>query len=99
VEVAREALGQETFSAPFLARYDERCRRFFQGDFGSAALVTEFLAHPALGRPLAMWALKQVEKNCLLDQEYARMIAGFFTGIHPRRRFLKLKWLARTIFA
>jgi len=99
VDVVREALHQGAFTADFLATYDERCRRFFRGDFGSAAVVTGFLAHPTLGKPLAMWALKQVEKNCVLDQDYARMIAGFFTGMVPRKRFLKLKWIARTIFA
>jgi geranylgeranyl reductase family protein len=99
VDVAREALDRGVFTSDFLATYDERCRRFFRGDFGSAAVVTGFLAHPALGRPLAMWALKKVEKNCVLDQDYARMIAGFFTGMVPRKRFLKLKWLKRTIFA
>ena len=61
--------------------------------------MTGFLAHPTLGKPLAMWALKKVEKNCVLDEDYARMIAGFFTGMVPRKRFLKLKWMARTIFA
>ena len=98
VDVAREALQHGAFTAGFLARYDERCRRFFQADFGSAAFVTGFLAHPALGKPLAMWGLKQVEKNCLLDPDYARMIAGFFTGMYPRKRFLKPKWLAKTLF-
>lgn len=99
VEVVREALRRGTFSAGFLATYDERCRRTFQADFGSAARVTGFLAHPAIGKPLAMWALKQVEKNCLLDAGYARMIAAFFTGTLPRKRFLKPKWIARTILA
>jgi geranylgeranyl reductase family protein len=99
VDVVRQALHRGTFTADFMATYDERCRRFFKGDFGSAAVVTGFLAHPTLGKPLAMWALKKVEKNCVLDQDYARMIAGFFTGLVPRKRFLKLKWLARTIFA
>ena len=98
VDVVREALHRGTFTAGFLATYDQRCRRFFKGDFGSAARVTSFLAHPTLGKPLAMWALKQVEKNCVLDQDYARMIAGFFTGMYPRKRFLQPKWLARTIF-
>jgi geranylgeranyl reductase family protein len=98
-DVVREALRRGAFTSDFLATYDERCRRFFRGDFGSAAFVTGFLAHPVLGRPLAMWALKKVEKNCVLDQDYARMIAGFFTGMVPRKRFLKLKWLKRTIFA
>ena len=99
VNVVREALDQGAFAAGFLATYDERCKRFFKGDFGSAAFVTDFLAHPTLGKPLAMWALKQVEKNCVLDQDYARMIAGFFTGTYPRKRFLKPKWLIKTIFA
>ncbi len=98
VGVARDALRRGVFGERFLARYDERCRRYFDADFGSAALVTGFLAHPALGKPLAMWGLKQVEKNCLLDQEYARMIAGFFTGVCPRKRFLKPKWLVKTLF-
>jgi geranylgeranyl reductase family protein len=98
VDVAQQAIHQGTFTAGFLARYDERCRRFFHADFGSAALVTDFLAHPAFGKPLAMWGLKKVEKNCLLDPNYARMIAGFFTGMYPRKRFLKPKWLAKTIF-
>jgi flavin-dependent dehydrogenase len=99
VDVVREALHRSAFTADFLATYDERCRRFFRGDFGSAAVVTSFLAHPTLGKPLAMWALKKVEKNCVLNEDYARMIAGFFTGLVPRKRFLKLKWIARTIFA
>ncbi len=99
VDVAREALLRESFGAGFLSGYDERCRRFFRDDFGSASFVTGFLAHRPIGKPLAMWALKQVEKNCVLDPDYARMIAGFFTGMVPRRRFLKLKWLAKTIFA
>ena len=98
-DVVREALRRKTFAAGFLATYDERCRRFFRSDFGWAAFVSGFLAHRALGKPLAMWALKQVEKNCVLDQDYARMIAGFFTGMYPRKRFLQPKWLARTIFA
>ncbi len=98
VDVAREALRRGSFNAGFLARYDERCRRFFRGDFGAASFVTGFLAHPAVGKPLAMWALRQVEKNCVLDPAYARMIAGFFTGMVPRRRFLQLKWLVRTVF-
>ena len=97
-DVARSALSQGVFTERFLAGYDDRCRRFFDADFGSAAFVTDFLAHPALGKPFAMWGLKQVEKNCLLDPDYARMIAGFFTGMYPRKRFLKPKWLARTIF-
>ena len=97
-DVAREALNRGAFSAGFLARYDERSRRFFHADYGSAALVTDVLAHRALGKPLAMWGLKQVQKNCLLDPDYAGMIAGFFTGTHPRKRFLRLKWLARTLF-
>lgn len=99
VEVVRAALQRDTFTAGFLATYDERCRRTFQADFGSAALVTDFLAHPAIGKRLAMWALKQVEKNCLLDPGYARMIAAFFTGTLPRKRFLKPKWITRTILA
>jgi geranylgeranyl reductase family protein len=98
VDVVREALHGGTFTAGFLATYDERCRRFFRGDFGWAAIVSGFLAHPALGKPLAMWGLKKLEKNCLLDPNYAKMIAGFFTGIYPRKRFLKPQWLARTIF-
>ena len=99
VDVAREAIRRGVFTERSLAGYDDRCRRFFAADFGSAALVTGLLAHPALGKPLAMWGLKQVEKNCLMDPGYARMIAGFFTGMYPRKRFLRLKWLARTIFA
>ena len=99
VDVAREAIRRGVFTERSLAGYDDRCRRFFDADFGSAALVTGLLAHPALGKPLAMWGLKQVEKNCLMDPDYARMIAGFFTGMYPRKRFLRLKWLARTIFA
>jgi len=98
VDVAREALNRGAFTAGFLARYDERCRAFFHADYGSAAMVTDVLAHRALGKPLAMWGLKQVEKNCLLDPGYAEMIAGFFTGTYPRRRFLRLKWLAKTLF-
>ncbi len=97
VETARDALRQGVFGERFLARYDERCRRCFGPDFGSAAFLTGFLAHPPLGRPLAMWGLKQVEKNCLLDQSYARMVAGFFTGTCPRKRFLKPKWLVKTL--
>ena len=98
-DVSRDALREGVFTEPFLAGYDDRCRRYFGSDFGSAAFVTALLANPAVGKPVAMWGLKQVEKNCLLDPSYARMIAGFFTGMYPRRRFLTLKWLARTIFA
>jgi len=98
-DVARDAIRRGVFTERFLAGYDDRCGRYFSADFGSAAVVTGLLAHPALGKPLAMWGLKQVEENCLMDPDYARMIAGFFTGMYPRRRFLKLKWLARTIFA
>jgi geranylgeranyl reductase family protein len=96
--VAREALRQGAFGERFLARYDERCRRHFRADFGSAAFATDLLAHRWLGKPLVMWGLQKVEKNCLLDPNYARMIAGFFTGIAPRRRFLKPRWLAKTVF-
>lgn len=96
--VACEALAQGAYGERFLSRYDERCRRYFRADFGSAALATDLLAHPRLGKPLAMWGLKKVEKNCLLDPDYARMIAGFFTGTAPRRRFLKPGWLAKTVF-
>lgn len=98
-DVARDAIRRGVFTERFLARYDDRCRRYFDADFGSAAVVTGLLAHPAVGKRLAMWGLRQVEKNCLMDPDYARMIAGFFTGMYPRKRFLKLKWLARTIFA
>ena len=97
-DVALDAIRRGVFTERFLARYDDRCRRYFGADFGSAAVVTGLLAHPGLGKPLAMWGLKQVEKNCLMDPDYARMIAGFFTGMYPRKRLLKLKWLAKTIF-
>jgi geranylgeranyl reductase family protein len=97
-QVAKDALKRGVFTNRFLARYDERCRRFFQTDFGSASFATALLAHQSLGKPLAMWGLKQVEKNCLLDPEYARMIAGFFTGMLRRRRFLAPKWLVKTVF-
>ena len=98
-DVAREAMHKGVFTEGFLAGYDDRCRRYFHSDFGAAAFLTGLLAHPAFGKPVAMWGLKQVEKNCLMDPGYARMIAGFFTGMYPRKRFLKLKWLAKTIFA
>ena len=97
-DVARDATRRGVFTGQFLARYDDRCRRYFHSDFGSAAFLAGLLAHPALGKRIAMWGLKQVEKNCLMDPNYARMIAGFFTGTNPRRRFLKPKWLARTLF-
>jgi len=98
VDVARDAMRKGVFTEGYLSGYDDRCSRYFDSDFGSAAFLTGLLAHPALGKRIAMWGLKQVEKNCLMDPNYARMIAGFFTGMYPRRRFLKLKWLARTIF-
>jgi geranylgeranyl reductase family protein len=99
VDVACDAIRRGVFTERFLSGYDDRCRRYFHADFGSAAFLTGLLAHPAVGKPLAMWGLKQVEKNCLMDPDYARMIAGFFTSVYPRKRFLKLKWLARTIFS
>ncbi len=98
VDVVRNALRRGRFTGPFLAGYDERCRRFFDADFGAAAFATGLLAHSSLGKPLAMWGLKKVERNCLLDPGYARMITGFFTGLYPRRRFLKPGWLAKTLF-
>jgi geranylgeranyl reductase family protein len=97
-EVAHDAVRTGDLTGRSLSAYDDRCRRYFGSDFGSAAFVTGLLAHPPLGKRVAMWGLRRVEKNCLMDPDYARMIAGFFTGLYPRKRFLKLKWLARTLF-
>jgi geranylgeranyl reductase family protein len=67
VDVARDAMRRGVFTERFLASYDDRCRRYFDADFGSAAFVTGLLAHPAVGKRLAMWGLKQVATNCLMD--------------------------------
>jgi flavin-dependent dehydrogenase len=96
--VTEEALHREEFSCAFLRRYEERCRRFFDADFRSAALMTGLLAHRSLGTPLALWGLKRVEKTCNLDPRYARVVAGFFTGMQPRKRFFKARWIWKTLF-
>ncbi|MEW6441727.1 MAG: NAD(P)/FAD-dependent oxidoreductase [bacterium] len=92
-----EAFRADTFSAEFLARFDAGCRKYFDAAYRYTNFLAGLPGVRGFGRPLALWGLKRVEKNCVVDVQYARMVAGFFTGMLPRGRMLSGHWLRKTL--
>ena len=96
-DVLKEALDQGQFTEGFLGRYEARCRRPFDGAYRYAAFLAGLSIREGPWKPVVWWGLNQIQKHCLLDSEYARMVAGFFTGLMPRKRIWRTRWFRRTL--
>ena len=96
VPVVMQALEQGDFSRSFLCRYDRETRKCFEAANKYATWLSSLPSHHRLLQPMVMWGLDQVEKYCLMDAGYAKMVGGFFTGMLPRKRMWSWKWFRRT---
>ena len=95
--VVKEAFAQDNFTEGFLAGYEERCKKPFDGAYRYAAFLAGLPVRHGPWKPVVRWGLNQVEKNCLVDSQYARMVAGFFTGMVARKRIWSTRWFRRTL--
>ena len=96
VPVVLQAFQQGDFSGALLARYDREARICFDAANKYATWLSSLPSHHRLLQPMVMWGLDRVEKNCVIDTGYARMVGGFFTGMIPRKRMWNRKWFRRT---
>lgn len=97
VSAIGEALGQTGRARSALAEYGCRSERIFSRAYRYGNLLTSVPMREGLGRAIVSWGLKRIQANCLLDSQYARMVAGFFTGAMPRGRIWGRGWLWRTL--
>lgn len=81
-----------------LFRYGYRCERIFGRAYRYGNSLTSLPMRKGLGRSIVSWGLRRIEANCLLDSQYAIMVAGFFTGAMPKSRIWANGWFWRTLF-
>ena len=98
-EVVEQALARGCFSGGFLEQNERTCEKVFGAAYRYAAWLASLPSDHRLLRPLVTWGLRRVEKNCVLDEGYAKMVGGFFTGMTPRKRMWNRKWFIRTLLA
>ncbi len=93
-----EMLGQATRARSALAAYGRRSERIFGRAYRYGNFLTGLPMREGLGRSIVSWGLRRIQANCVLDSQYARMVAGFFTGAMPKGRIWGNGWLWRTLF-
>jgi len=80
-----------------LSRYGDRCERIFGKAYRYGNFLTTLPMRKGLVRSIVTWGLSRIEANCLLDSQYAIMVAGFFTGAMPKSRIWGNGWFWRTL--
>jgi hypothetical protein len=92
-----EVFRLQQFEEPFLARYEGRWRQRFHEDFHYADLLVSLPCHRIGLSNVFLWVLRRMSRRGLVDKEYARMITGFFCGVIPRKKALRMRFVATTL--
>lgn len=93
-----QMLSQTTRARSALVTYGSRSERIFARAYRYGNFLTGLPMREGIGRSVVTWGLRRIEANCVLDSQYARMVAGFFTGAMPKGRIWGNGWLWRTLF-
>lgn len=93
-----QMLSQTTRAGSPLVAYGSRSERIFARAYRYGNFLTGLPMREGIGRSVVTWGLRRIEANCVLDSQYARMVAGFFTGAMPKGRIWGNGWLWRTLF-
>lgn len=80
-----------------IAAYGRRCAQILARAYRYGNFLTGLPMREGLWRSIVHWGLRRIEANCILDPQYAKMVAGFFTGAMPKDRIWRNRWLWRTL--
>jgi geranylgeranyl reductase family protein len=93
-----EAFQVARFDGAYLSRYEGRWKTCFHEDFHYADRLVSLLSHKRVLSSLVLWGIRRMSKRGRIDEEYAKMVTGFFCGVIPRREALQWRFLVKGLF-